>query len=58
MIQQISGILEARIARERGKPVERTAGHSNDKEALKWEFGMGPGPVDSNRLAVSQMREG
>ena len=44
MIQRIRGTLEARIARERGKQVERTAGYSNDEEALRREFGMGPGP--------------
>jgi len=44
MIQRIRGPLEARIARERGKQVERTAGYSNDEEALRGEFGMGPGP--------------
>ena len=44
MIQRIRGTLEARIARERGKQVERTAGYSNDEEVLRREFGMGPGP--------------
>ena len=44
MIQRIRGTLEARIARERGKQVERTTGYSNDEKALRWEFGMGPGP--------------
>ena len=44
MIQWIRGILETRIARERGKQVERTAGYSNDEEVLRREFGMGPGP--------------
>ena len=44
MIQQIRGTLEARITRERGKLVERTAGYSNDKEAFRWVFGMGLGP--------------
>ena len=44
MIQRIRGTLEARIASERGKQVERTTGDSNDKEALRREFGMGPGP--------------
>ena len=44
MIQRIRGTLEARIARERGKQVKRTAGYSNDKEELRREFGMGPGP--------------
>ena len=44
MIQQIRGTLEARLAREQGKQVERTARYSNDEEALRREFGMGPGP--------------
>ena len=44
VIQRIRGTLEARIARERGKHVERTARYSNDEEALRREFGIGPGP--------------
>ena len=36
--------MEARIARERGKQVEKTAGYSNDEEVLRRAFGMGPGP--------------
>ena len=32
------------MARERGKQIQRTAGYSNDEEALRREFGMGPGP--------------
>ena len=32
------------IARERGKQVDRTAGYSNNEEALRRKFGMGPGP--------------
>jgi len=44
IIPLIRGTLEARIARERGQHVERTAGYSNDEEALRREFGMGPGP--------------
>ena len=44
MIQRIRGRLEVRIAMEWGKQVERTTGYSNDEEALRWEFGMGPGP--------------
>jgi len=44
IIQRIRGTLEARIARERGKQVERTAGYANDAVALRREFGMGPGP--------------
>jgi len=31
--------LEARIAKERGKRVERTAGYDNDEDALRREFG-------------------
>ena len=44
MIQRIRGTLEARIVMEWGKQVERTARYSNDEEALRREFGMGPGP--------------
>ena len=44
MIQWIRGTLEARIAREWGKQVERTARYSNHEEALRREFGMRPGP--------------
>ena len=44
MIQRIRGTLEARIARQWGKLVERTAVYSNDEEALRREFGIGPGP--------------
>ena len=44
IIQRIRGTLEAKIARERGKQVERTAGYLNDEEALRREFGMRPGP--------------
>ena len=31
--------MEARIAKERGKRVERTAGYDNDEDALRCEFG-------------------
>ena len=44
MIQRIRGTLEARIAREQGKQVERTAGYSNDEETLRREFGIEAGP--------------
>ena len=44
MIQWIIGTLEARIVMERGKQVERTAGYSNNEKALRWVFGIGPGP--------------
>ena len=32
--------MEAKIAQERGKRAERTAGYSNDDNALRWEFGI------------------
>jgi len=44
MTHRITGTLEARIARERGKQVERPAGYSNDEEALRRKFWMAPGP--------------
>ena len=31
--------MESRIAKERGKRVERTAGYDNDEQALREEFG-------------------
>jgi len=31
--------LEAKIAKEQGKRVERTVGYDNDEDALRWEFG-------------------
>ena len=31
--------MEARIAKERGKRVERTPGYDNDEDALRREFG-------------------
>ena len=31
--------MEARIAKERGKRVERRAGYDNDEDALRREFG-------------------
>jgi len=50
--------LEAKIAKERGKRVERTVGYDNDEEALRREFGsdteldeleMAGGRADSGR---------
>ena len=32
--------MEDKIAPERGKRAERTAGYSNDDNALRWEFGI------------------
>ena len=31
--------MKARIGKEQGKLVERTAGYNNDEDALRWEFG-------------------
>jgi len=31
--------VEARIAKERGKRVERTARYDNNEDALRWKFG-------------------
>jgi len=39
--------LEERIARERNTGVERTMGYSDNLEALRQEFGMGPEEADS-----------
>jgi len=39
IIQWIWTILEARIANERGKRVERTAGYDKDEDAVRREFG-------------------
>ena len=32
--------MGAKIAQERGKCAARTAGYSNDDDALRWEFGI------------------
>ena len=32
--------MGAKIAQEQGKRTERTAGYSNDDDALRWEFGI------------------
>lgn len=42
IIERIKATLEGKIAKERGKHVERTAGYSNDEEALRREFGSDP----------------
>ena len=47
MIPQIRTTLEARIAKEREKQVERTAEYSNDEEALRREFGIEPAPYEA-----------
>ena len=47
MIWRIRTTLEARITKELGKQVERTAGYSNDEEALRREFGIEPAPYEA-----------
>ena len=39
--------MEEKIARERNIGVERTTGYSDNLEALRQEFGMGPEEADS-----------
>ena len=53
IIERIKTSLEARIAQERGKHVERTAGYSNDDEALRQEFGIDLEPEVSESAAGS-----
>jgi len=40
IIERIRTSLEAKIAQDQGKHVERTAGYSNDDNALRREFGI------------------
>ena len=47
IIGQIREKLEERIARVRNTGVERTMGYSDNLEALRQEFGMGPEEADS-----------
>ena len=47
IIGRIRGKLEERIAREHNTGVERTMGYSDNLEALRQEFGMGPEEVNS-----------
>ena len=47
IIGRIREKLEERIARERNTGVERTMGYSDNLEALRQEFGMGPEEADS-----------
>jgi len=42
MIQRMRTTLEARIANERGKQLERPAGYGNDENALRREFDSDP----------------
>ena len=39
--------MEARIAKEQEKQVERTTGYDNDEDALRREFGSDPEPDES-----------
>ena len=47
IIARIREKLEEKIARERNTGVERTMGYSDNLEALRQEFGMGPEEADS-----------
>ena len=47
LIERIREKLEEKIARERNTGVERTMGYSDNLEALRQEFGMGPEEEDS-----------
>ena len=47
IIGQIREKLEERIASEGNTSVERTMGYSDNLEALRQEFGMGPEEADS-----------
>jgi len=51
IIECIRTFLEARIAQERGEHVERTAGYSNDDDALRWEFRIDLEPEVSELMA-------
>ena len=42
IMERIRTILEARIAKNRGKQVKRTTGYDNDENALRREFGSNP----------------
>ena len=46
-ITRIRERLEEKIGRERNTGVERTMGYSDNQDALRWEFGMGPEEPDS-----------
>ena len=39
IIQRIRTTFEAKIAKDRGKPVARRVGYDNDEDALRLEFG-------------------
>ena len=47
LIRRIREKLQEKIARERNTGVERTMGYSDNLEALRQEFGMGPEEADS-----------
>jgi hypothetical protein len=47
IIGRIRERLEEQIAKERNTGVERTMGYSDNLEALRQEFGMGPEEADS-----------
>jgi len=47
IIERIKTALGAKIAQERGKRAERTAGYANDNDALRREFGIDREPEES-----------
>ena len=47
LIGRIRKKLEEKIAKERNTGVERTMGYSDNLQALRQEFGMGPEEADS-----------
>ena len=50
IIARIREKLEEKIARERNTGIERTMGYSDNLEALRREFGMGPEEADSQSI--------
>ena len=57
MIGRIRTTSEVRVAKERGKQVERSTGYSNEEEALRAEFGIEPAPYEAD-LAGGDADEG
>ena len=58
MIWRIRITLEARIAKEREKQVDRTSGYSNDEEAFRREFGIKPAPYEGESAACVAVEGG
>ena len=58
IVERIRATLEAKIAQERGKRAERTAGYSNDDNALRREFGIDLEPEASQAAQGSSADPG